>query len=147
MTKARIGQIWTDYYVPYLTDEAIAWLESYVFVLPESRIDFDALRINVSLVDADGLPAIGAKVLICPPEPGGGCGTARTDENGLASKRLGLRGFRLLISVPNADGSDGALSYYSADFPGKLTTDHDAATILHVTDDLLDLTISLPANP
>lgn len=41
MTKAQVQQDWTEYYAPYLTDEVIAWLEQYVFVLPESRIGAD----------------------------------------------------------------------------------------------------------
>ena len=38
MKKAQISQDWNRYYEPYLTDEAVEWLERYVFVLPESRL-------------------------------------------------------------------------------------------------------------
>ena len=38
MTKAQLDQGWIDFHKPYLTDEAVEWLEKYVFVLPESRL-------------------------------------------------------------------------------------------------------------
>ena len=146
MTKAQINQDWTDYYEPYLTDEAIDWLEKYVFVLPEARFEFPPDYLSGLVLNADGTGASGLYVKFCP-QPIGECPKLRTDKDGAFSRRLPVGEYLLSLTRYGEDSLLDWIGYFYVDAPGHFTTDRAAATIINFTEDFPELRITLPADP
>ena len=158
-------------YNKFLTSEVIDWLEKYIFVLPESRIEnFEpneespAPQVKVAeaseddtaqqvddteagvllsglLLNSDGQPQAGVNVKACTRQL---CHYTTTDANGAFSRRLEEGEYWFAIEAPNEDGTSFLVGYYAADAPGNLTTHRDAATIINLIDDIAGIEITLP---
>ena len=163
------------YFERFLTDEVIAWLERYIFVLPESRIDVltssdeapspeaevteageDNTEPQVEAAESAGLFLSGL-VLNSDGQPDPGvfvkacghhlCHYSTTDADGAFSRRLEEGEYWLGVEVPDEDGAGVLVGYYAAEAPGNFASDRDAATIIRFSEDFPELTITLPAAP
>ena len=172
VTKLAVSERVVKHYEPLLTEAVIAWLEQYIFVLPESRIEVldpneegPAPQVEVAEASAHDtepqveLAEVGGVLLSGlvlnsegQPEPRVNvkacaqhlCHYATTDANGVFSRQLEEGEYWLGVEAPDEDGVHALVGYYAADAPGNLTTDRNAATVINLTDDITGIEITLP---
>ena len=121
-------------YKPFLTPEVFAWLEQYVFVLPESRL---TRRIEGRVVDEHGRSRTDVGILVCPAS----CAIEeRLDHAGRFAATVPPTEFHVEVRL----GGDTRFYYTNSEPPG-LTRIYSRRTLFHAeSPEAQDITIVVP---